>query len=361
MDQLPIAELFSRYGLLSLLVKGALITAVSLFIYYGHAASPAAVRHRIVAGGLLTLALLPLLAIAAPAWDLAILPRSPDPETSHAGKLELVAAWIYGLVALALSARLVYQLILTGVRTIRATPVERTSALLQSPAIAETPRLRVKSSAQVSAPVTWGAIRPTLLLPEGLPGYTSTQREMIYRHECAHVRRGDWLITLLARWVLVLYWPVPGLRTLFRCLQLSAEQACDDAVIAAGVSTDDYAELLVQQSRRASIPASVALADPSDLAVRVRYLVGEIVDRSALDASRRWVYPLCALLAIPLAMVSLSEVPAVYRTVPLTRPVAADPLQAGVAATQVTQQITRPEPPAEVARPPDLSPPEATP
>jgi Zn-dependent protease with chaperone function len=70
-------------------------------------------------------------------------------------------------------------------------------------------------------------------------------------HELAHVRRGDWVSQCFARAICALYWFHPLVWVAWRQLQLEAERACDDAVLACAEATD-YANQLVGLAKRLS-------------------------------------------------------------------------------------------------------------
>lgn len=293
-------------GLTGLLAKGFLICLLGLFILRDFALSAAAVKHRIALGTLHGLALLPVIAWLAPHWHLPLLPKSNSLAPQGDSLWITGLLWCYVVVTVLLGSRLVLHIARIGRISMRAgrTPDERFSRIADGIVPGH---VTLKFSDEVQGPLTWGALKPTIILPMSHQHWTANERAMVLRHEMAHIARGDWLAILLARWASVLYWPVPGVRRLLRELSLSAEQACDDRVLAEGSDAADYADLLLKQARREQVPATLALAQPADIAVRIRYLVREIVDRSTLDPSRRWVYPACALLMLPLSTVSMVE------------------------------------------------------
>ena len=75
--------------------------------------------------------------------------------------------------------------------------------------------------------------------------------------------------------------------------------------------------MLLRRARGDKLLATLALASTSDLAVRVRYLVDEIVDRSTSQSRRGLTYSLCVLLMMPLASFDLAIKPVEYRLVPI--------------------------------------------
>lgn len=47
--------------------------------------------------------------------------------------------------------------------------------------------------------VTWGVIRPTVVLPAGSAEWPEERATIVLRHELAHIRRGDWIVQMIAK------------------------------------------------------------------------------------------------------------------------------------------------------------------
>lgn len=127
----------------------------------------------------------------------------------------------------------------------------------------------------VSAPLTCGVWRPAILLPSDARSWSEDDLRRALVHELAHVRRGDWLVQLVARLACVCYWFHPLAWMAWRHLALEAERACDDVVIRREERTD-YADQLVLLARRlanAQAPTILGMANRSDLSVRIRALL----------------------------------------------------------------------------------------
>jgi len=351
-----IATSVSFPALIELFLKGQLAVVIGLFLTSELEHSPAAVRSRVIAGTFVCLASLPLLNWIGPNWNLAILPRHYADASATSSPPWVFAAFIaYAVTALLLATRLLFQIGMIAKTSLRADPatqqwIDCIPTDMQNAVV-------LKTSHAVKGPMTWGALRPTIILPphtSDSPDWTTAQRTMILRHELAHIRRGDWLIVLLARWVAILYWPIPGVKKLLQQLSLYVEQACDDHVIVAGADSTDYAQLLVSQARREQLDASLPLATPSGLGIRVRYLVREIVDRSALSSGRFWVYPLALALALPLAAMNPVEAPAKTILVPLNRPAMTSNTNDELEIPKTPVNIRKPSAPISVLKPPQI-------
>src|SRR5262249_38836333 len=66
--------------------------------------------------------------------------------------------------------------------------------------------LRVNTSVSVSAPVTWGWLRPVILLPREAESWPAERIRVALEHELAHVARRDYLAQTLATLACAVYW-----------------------------------------------------------------------------------------------------------------------------------------------------------
>jgi beta-lactamase regulating signal transducer with metallopeptidase domain len=116
-------------------------------------------------------------------------------------------------------------------------------------------RVRLRSAAGVGTPLTWGTLRPTVLVPadavEGAAAWPAEHRRAVLLHELAHVRRLDCLLAALAHGTCAAWWFHPGVWWAAHRLRRERERACDERVLLAGVRPSDYAECLVRIADRA--------------------------------------------------------------------------------------------------------------
>lgn len=143
--------------------------------------------------------------------------------------------------------------------------------------------VRLLVSDEQLMPMTWGAWRPTVLLPAAALEWSAERRRDVLLHELAHVRRYDWLSQIGARLVCAAYWWHPLAWYAAKRMREERELACDDLVIVQGTNPAEYAHhlLAIAKDLRASPAtalAGVAMARPSQLASRLL---------AALDATRR--------------------------------------------------------------------------
>jgi beta-lactamase regulating signal transducer with metallopeptidase domain len=128
-------------------------------------------------------------------------------------------------------------------------------------------------------PMTWGWWHPVVLLPAEAADWSPERRRVVLLHELAHVQRRDYLTQTVAQLVCAVYWFNPLAWFAARQMCLEREAACDDLVLAGGCKASDYAGHLVDIAgsfRHAPHRAAMAMARPSQLAGRV----AAIVDRS---------------------------------------------------------------------------------
>jgi beta-lactamase regulating signal transducer with metallopeptidase domain len=206
---------------------------------------------------------------------------------------------------------------------------------------------------------TWGMLRPTILLPTGAGDWSNDRVAVVVRHELAHVLRGDWVVALTAHAVRAVYWFNPLVWIACRRLRHEGERACDDLVLASGVSGAEYATHLVAVARQSATghhrwSPAIAIAHHSMLEGRVRAMLNARVNREPLTVVARaiTVAVLAAVtLSIGIASVSGDTNPAVRPDVPLAPPGVSPvtsaaqerrPVELGAAAANISAAQTQP-------------------
>jgi len=139
---------------------------------------------------------------------------------------------------------------------------------------------------------TWGAVRPTILLPSEALRWSDERIHAVLHHELAHVRRFDWTIALAANLLRAVYWFNPLMWIAYRRLRHEGERACDDLVLTSGISGSEYAAHLLDVAResvqrRDPWSPAIAIAHRSMLEGRVRAMLTARVNREPLSASVR--------------------------------------------------------------------------
>lgn len=170
--------------------------------------------------------------------------------------------------------------------------------------------LRFLVADMASSPMTWGVLRPTILLPAGAVDWSAAQRRSFLVHELAHVARRDCAIQEAAHIACALYWFHPGVWFAAHRLRVEREPACDDLVLASGASPEAYARQLLDVVRAGRVPrgalslSGAAMAAPSQLETRVRALLDGTRDRGGIGRARALLAGMTALaLLLPLAAI----------------------------------------------------------
>jgi TonB family protein len=273
----------------------------------------AALRHWVLAVGILSAAAVAPLGLALPAWDfpqqLEVRPSSPlrttqatpAPPVRDAGSAaqltprpvsrSLLASfgavagivWAAGfsmavLILLAGAARLIRL-------TARATPITDPRWLGLNTELSA--RLGVRRPVALLATRlpgmvgTWGCLRPCVLLPTHYGSWTDARIRIVLGHELAHIRRHDWSIQIAAEIVRAVFWFSPFFWIACARLRRESEQACDDAVLEAGVPAAEYASHLLEIARtcRPALAGALSIARPSTLEWRITAMLNSTIAR----------------------------------------------------------------------------------
>jgi beta-lactamase regulating signal transducer with metallopeptidase domain len=160
----------------------------------------------------------------------------------------------------------------------------------------------------VGSPLTWGTLRPVVLLPDDAESWPVERQRVVLAHELAHAVRGDYLSQLIACATCALYWFHPLAWASARRLRVESERACDDHVLVRGVSGADYAAHLLdvaRQSRMIRLGGAVAvgMARPSHLEGRLLAVLDPACPRQVPPRrAQRAGWAGLAALVVPLAL-----------------------------------------------------------
>ena len=156
-------------------------------------------------------------------------------------------------------------------------------------------------------PMTWGVVRPVVMLPRTAEKWTDERREVVLLHELAHIRRRDVMTLAVAQLACALYWFNPLMWVAAARQRAEAERACDDFVLAAGTRASTYADHLLDMVRavgRARVPATAALPMARRSGFEGR-LLAILEPGAARGAVRRGVVTalgaVCAIFVVALA------------------------------------------------------------
>ena len=197
----------------------------------------------------------------------------------------LAGVWIAGVVVLLL--RIGLGMVATRRLGRRAVPPQDSEwpklAAELGRRIGLTRPVRVLSSTRMVVPMTWGWLRPVVLVPETGDGWSAARKRVVLLHELNHVKRRDCAWQLVAQVACAVYWFNPLVWLGGRALRIERERACDEAVVRDGTQASSYADHLLEIARAHqdtgwSSLAAVAMARRSQLEGRLL---------SILDAGQR--------------------------------------------------------------------------
>lgn len=155
-------------------------------------------------------------------------------------------------------------------------------------------------SDRLTAPLTYGWLRPTVLLPSSFWSLSADQQEGVACHELLHVRRRDWPITLFDELLRAVVWFHPAVWFILPRISLSREQVVDADTVRLTGKRRQYLDALwrvVCSSQHAVAAMAVPFLGRRDLVDRVARLKKEI------PMSRPRIVLSVAVLSVSLAAV----------------------------------------------------------
>jgi beta-lactamase regulating signal transducer with metallopeptidase domain len=162
--------------------------------------------------------------------------------------------------------------------------------------------VRLRLTAVRSMPMTWGILRPVVVLPDDAERWSSERQRLVLLHELAHVQRWDCLSQWLGHVARAVYWFQPLAWFALARLRAEQEHACDDVVLGHGAAAADYSEHLVAVTAGKATPllgahVALAISRSTRLHNRIRALLDPRRDRRPWRLPALVATTLCALLA----------------------------------------------------------------
>jgi TonB family protein len=288
----------------------------------------AALRHWILAAGLITAIAMPALQSVAPRWGmprtpvgtlvgstiaaapasadqpLAVVTRAVENVTSANAPLSMAwlaaSVWVAGLL-------IGFALLCAGFARLawvasRCEPVIDRRWTTAARDVAGQFDLRrdvaLLRSTHDSLLVTWGHWSPKIILPADALDWSDDRIRIVLGHELSHARRGDWLLQVIGGLLRAVYWFNPLVWIACHWLRHESERACDDDVLSLGMAGHDYATELLDIARALKRPTwspAPGMARSSSLQRRVRAMLNANIDRSPLSAALRTAIAVAAL------------------------------------------------------------------
>jgi len=328
--------------LIACFTKATILLACTWIMAIALRRSSSAVRHHVWAAAILASLALPFLALLLPAWHSATLGSaatfwSPAHEnaansrsyaippvfvdavaaSSAFNKLAIAALIVWALGFSFVLARLVAGLARLAwvsshakcifdedwMRTVlelsRFQKLARSVCLLQC-------------SSALAMPLTWGILRPVIVLPSGATLWTQDRCRIVLSHELAHIARHDWLLQICAEVARCFYWFHPLVWLATARLRQESERASDDAVLRSGIAPSHYASQLLDLARTLESSGrawstALAIARPSNLERRFAAMLNPSINRRALSPRTKFLVPFLAFtFLLPLAALRLT-------------------------------------------------------
>ena len=134
-------------------------------------------------------------------------------------------------------------------------------------------RVEVRISDKISTPLTYGIMRPVILLPKSIDWSNEGELNFVLTHELIHIRRFDALTKLVATAALCIHWFNPLVWIMYFIMNRDLEISCDEAVIkTTGQSAKGgYALTLIGMAERnRPVPALVMYSNFNKYAIEER-------------------------------------------------------------------------------------------
>jgi beta-lactamase regulating signal transducer with metallopeptidase domain len=172
-------------------------------------------------------------------------------------------------------------------------------------------KVELLASDRRTMPMTWGLRRTRLLLPADARGWPPELARAVLLHELAHVKRRDCLTQMVAHLACALFWFNPLVWLARQRMQSEREQACDDLVLASGVSAPTYAKQLLHVAAGMSLPrlsaAAIAMARPSKLKDRLTAILDPSRSRQLAARTTVWFWLVAGVCIAVFAAVHVED------------------------------------------------------
>jgi beta-lactamase regulating signal transducer with metallopeptidase domain/DUF4097 and DUF4098 domain-containing protein YvlB len=195
-----------------------------------------------------------------------------------AGFLSIVTRMIAGRIALGRIAR----------RAVRPVGENWQNDIDREARVAGIPDgIRVLLSSEVGTPLAAGIVSPLILLPADADEWTADHRQVVLRHELAHIASSDAVVCAMSGVACAVYWFHPLVWMTARKLRTEQERACDDRVLSLGTPAPDYAAHILEVARTARSMGmdgfvSMAMARPTQLEGRLLAVLSTTRSRRTL-------------------------------------------------------------------------------
>ena len=171
-----------------------------------------------------------------------------QPAVSWPSPVAAVLPWLPWLVLAGIVARLLW----LAAGAIRLRQLRHRSGLVTLSADLTalcqelSPRATVRTTADLTQPVTFGWRHPLVLLPPRFAGLEADAQRAVLCHELLHVRRRDWPGIVCEELLRAVFWFHPAMWWALEQVHLSREQVVDQLVVARTPARRAYMDALLQ-------------------------------------------------------------------------------------------------------------------
>lgn len=181
-----------------------------------------------------------------PSYDIGT--AVPSPATEHISTFEIL--WLVGVLLLAIYFSISY---FRSMRKFRMSIPDNTPYIQNWLTAHQISRpLAVRSSDLISSPLTYGILRPVILLPKQLDRNDPVALKYVLTHEYVHIRRFDAITKILFAAVLCIHWFNPFVWVMYVLANRDMELSCDAWVIRmmGAKNRSSYALMLIKMEER---------------------------------------------------------------------------------------------------------------
>lgn len=114
--------------------------------------------------------------------------------------------------------------------------------------------IQIRQSDRISAPLTYGIIKPVILMPKKTDWENRQQLEYVLLHEYTHICRFDTVTKLIATFALCIHWFNPFVWAMYILFNRDLELSCDESVVRqfGEKSKSVYARTLISMEEKKS-------------------------------------------------------------------------------------------------------------
>jgi beta-lactamase regulating signal transducer with metallopeptidase domain len=142
-----------------------------------------------------------------------------------------------------------------------------------------TSKVQIWYHTNISGPLTYGLLKPVILLPVALVNNLSTKEvESLIIHELTHIRYNDYAFNFLVIFMETIFFFNPFIRSIVNDIRLEREKNCDQHVINFRYDPVEYAETLLKTLRLKPVIAGVhigAVNRKYHLMKRIKFFTSE--------------------------------------------------------------------------------------